>query len=95
MPNDNEQSKVEAKISLTPLFVIGGAILGVVIVVELILDPIEQMGWSLFWQGLFNGGSLDINEVLNSTTFWKCLAGLIGGGIISGMIYRNIIKRIK
>ena len=57
-----------------------GGILGVLLVRLLFLDPIEEMGWGMFWEGLFHGEFMDLGTVIQSVTFLKCLAGFILGG---------------
>jgi len=57
-----------------------GGILGVLLVRGLFLDPIEEIGWRMFWEGLFNGQTMDMGTVVQSATFLKCLAGFVLGG---------------
>lgn len=56
-----------------------GGIVGVLLVRALFLDPIEELGWRMFWGGIGNGRSMDLGMVVQSATFAKCLAGLLLG----------------
>lgn len=62
------------------LFVVGG-ILGVLIVRAFFLDPVEELGWRMFWEGLSNARVMNSEMVLKSTTFAKCVAGFLVGGL--------------
>jgi hypothetical protein len=62
------------------LFVLGGVLVGVVVIRTFFLDPMELMGWSMFWAGLFEGRIMDPAVVLESTTFWKSIGGAMAGG---------------
>jgi len=57
-----------------------GGVLGVLLVRALFLDPIEEIGWRMFWEGIFHGEIMDLGSVVQSTTFLKCLAGFVLGG---------------
>jgi hypothetical protein len=57
-----------------------GGILGVLLVRALFLDGIEEIGWRIFWEGLGNGRMMNFGAVVQSSTFAKCLAGLVIGG---------------
>ena len=57
-----------------------GGIVGVVLVRALFLDRVEEIGWRIFWEGIGNGRVMDFGVVVQSTTFVKCLAGLLIGG---------------
>jgi hypothetical protein len=56
-----------------------GGIAGVLLVRAFFLDPFEQFGWSMFWEGIANGQIMDLGTVVGSATFAKCLAGLVLG----------------
>jgi hypothetical protein len=56
-----------------------GGVAGVLLVRAFFLDPIEQLGWSMFWEGLANGQIMDLGTVVGSATFAKCMAGLVLG----------------
>jgi hypothetical protein len=55
-------------------FAVGG-IVGVFLIRVLFLDPFEQMGWTMFWQGFGRGDDMNWGMVLQSATFLKCLTG--------------------
>jgi hypothetical protein len=57
-----------------------GGILGVLLVRVFFLDGIEEIGWRIFWEGLGNGRMMNFGAVVQSSTFAKCLAGLVIGG---------------
>jgi len=65
-------------------FVLGG-ILGVCLIRALFLDPLEQMGWSMFWSGLGQGEDMNWGMVLQSATFLKCLTGFVLVGAAGGV----------
>jgi len=56
-----------------------GAIVGVLLVRAFFLDPIEEIGWRMFWAAVGEGRSMDFGMVIKSATFAKCLAGLVLG----------------
>jgi len=74
------------------LFIIGG-ILGIAIVKVLFLTPLEEIGFRLFWNGLFQGRIMDLEMVFKSTTFFKCLVGFIAGGLVALFITNYINKQ--
>jgi hypothetical protein len=60
-----------------------GGIVGVLLVRASFLDPLEELGWRMFWAAIGDGRSMDFGMVVQSATFAKCLAGLVlgaGGG---------------
>ena len=59
-----------------------GGIVGVLLVRAFFLDPIEELGWRMFWEGIGNGRSMDLGMVVQSATFVKCVAGLVIGGAL-------------
>jgi len=64
------------------LFLAGG-IFGGVIVRLFFLDPIQIIGWNIFWKRLFEGRVLNLEYVYESATFLKCATGFLIGGIFS------------
>lgn len=68
--------------SLFTLLFIAGGILGVLIVRGFFLNPLQEIGWRLFWTQLAEGNMMDVDLVFKSATFAKCLAGFIIGGFI-------------
>ena len=65
-------------------YILIGATLGLLIVKAFLLDGSEEIGWRIFWEGLFKGqlDSGDLEIVLKSTTFLKSVSGLIIGGVV-------------
>ncbi len=63
-----------------------------IIVRALFLDPIQEMGWSLFWNGLSEGEVMDLETLFQSKTFLKCVAGAATGGIL-GLALGNAIQK--
>jgi tetrahydromethanopterin S-methyltransferase subunit C len=70
------------KLSLVIALLIGGMI-GVLLVRLFFLDPLEKLGWSMFWSGLGNGRMMDLGIVLKSNTLAKCAGGFAIAGIAS------------
>ena len=64
---------------------LGGGALGILIVRALFLDPLEQLGWTMFWRGLEEGESMNWEAVLQSATFLKCLMGFVLFGVAGGV----------
>jgi len=65
-------------------FVVGG-IVGACLIRALFLDPFEQMGWTMFWEGLGHGEGTNWGMVLQSATFLKCLTGFVLVGAAAGV----------
>lgn len=72
-------------------FLVFGAA-GVFLVRAVWLDPIEIMGWNLFWNGVSSGQLMDLELLSNSTTFQKCLAGGLVLGIL-GLVFVSIARK--
>jgi hypothetical protein len=45
------------------------------------LDPVEELGWRMFWSGIGNGSLMDLSVVVHSTTFTKCACGFAVVGL--------------
>ncbi len=77
-------------------FVLIGAVIGLLIVRGFFLDPVEEMGWRLFWDALFGGhiGMRGAREVVGSATFTKSMLG-IGVGAVVGYIASSSSKAGK
>ena len=58
-----------------------GGIIGVGLVYKFWFDPIEYMGWELFWSSVKSYGlhAADIKMALHSSTFHKSLLGFVVG----------------
>jgi hypothetical protein len=65
-------------------FVVGGLV-GVFLIRALFLDPFEEIGWRIFWQGLGRGADMNWGMVLQSATFLKCLTGFALVGATAGV----------
>jgi len=70
---------------------IGGAI-GVLLVRLLVLDPIEKLAWGMFWSGLGNGEMMDLEIVLKSETFAKCIGGFVIVGVASAFAIKFALR---
>ncbi len=77
--NGNGAKKGSSYRTLT--FLLGG-IVGVAIVRYLILDPLEIIGWTIFWNALSEGRIMNLDSVFGSATFLKCAGGFIVGGFL-------------
>jgi len=84
-----------SKVTIIFLSIVGGLI-GIFVVYSIVLNPVEQIAWKLFWAGLeyqfINLDENTVNEVLKSSTFRKVLIGFIIGGI-TGMILGGAINK--
>jgi hypothetical protein len=49
------------------------------------LDPIEEIGWTMFWHRLAEGKTMRMEALFESTTFWKCVAGFLIAAVIGGI----------
>jgi hypothetical protein len=75
------------------LFLAGGFVLGVGLVRLFLLDTIEQIAFRLFFEALGNGGSgFSGSQILQSTTFWKCL---VGGGVCALLAAFLVAPKLK
>jgi len=70
------------------LFIIVGAIVGLLIVKGFMFDGIEEIAWHFFWNDVFNGnlGIKGMDQVLQSATFMKSMVGIFSGGILGLLI---------
>ena len=66
-----------------------GGILGVLVVRYFILEPIEVMGWNMFWSGISEGAQPNFKQVLKSDTFIKCAIGFAVGGFLGSLSGRS------
>ena len=74
------------------LIALAGAILGVLIVRGFFLDPVEELGWRMFWEGAARGQTMNLETVLRSSTFAKSLVGFVLGGV-SGLGVSALMKK--
>lgn len=66
------------------IFVVVGAVVGLLLVRVFMLDTIEEIGWRMFWDALFKGNisTKGIRMVFESATFTKSAIGMVVGGIL-------------
>ena len=66
------------------IFVVVGAVVGLLVVRGFMLDPIEEMGWRMFWDAFFKGdiGSDGMGTVFKSATFAKSAMGIAVGCVL-------------
>lgn len=69
------------------VFMLVGAVVGLLLVRAFMLDAIEEIGWRLFWDALLNGhvSTSAIGKVLGSSTFTKSAIGM-GVGAVLGLL---------
>jgi hypothetical protein len=75
----------------TIIFTIVGCIAGILIIRGFYLDPIEELGWRMFWEE-YHKGSVNWEIVKSSSTYQKCVTGgVIGGfiGLFIGLVIPN------
>ena len=54
---------------------------GVLLVRYFMLEPLELLGWKMFWGAIGQGNVMNLDMVFNSSTFWKCVAGFVILGV--------------
>ena len=69
-----------------------GSIIGVLIVRAFFLDPIQILGWNIFWERIADGELMHPDIAFRSNTFFKCVAGFIIGGIVGAYSGTILIK---
>lgn len=70
------------KTNLMVILALAGGVVGVLIVRYYFLNPIQIIGWNLFWSNLSHFNFDLFKFIFKSATFGKCLVGfLVGGGI--------------
>jgi len=64
------------------IFIIVGAVVGLLFVRGFILDTIEEIGWRMFWDALFKGNfsTRGLRIAIESSTFTKSVIGMAAGG---------------
>lgn len=72
-----------------------GAIAGVLIVRAIFLDPLQVMGWNLFWNSLSDGELMNPEVVFKSQTFMKCVVGFAIGGILGAWAGAAVQKALQ
>jgi hypothetical protein len=68
-------------------YILIGAVFGLLVVRGFFLDPVEEIGWRIFWDALFRGhiSMRGMEEVIGSATFAKSMLG-IGAGVVVGYL---------
>jgi predicted DNA repair protein MutK len=69
---------------VTSVFIVVGALAGLLVVRSFMLEPIEEMGWRMFWRTFSEGniGRVNMEMVFHSSTFGKSVVGVIVGGVV-------------
>jgi hypothetical protein len=72
---------------MKPIFVIGGAVVGLLVVRGFMFDTVEEIAWRLFWHEFFKGdvSALGMGEIVKSATFAKSVIGLVIGGVLGSI----------
>jgi hypothetical protein len=70
------------------IFIVAGALIGLLLVRSFMLDTFEEIGWRMFWDTLFKGNfsTKGIGRVVESATFTKSVIGMAVGGIIGLLV---------
>jgi hypothetical protein len=66
------------------IFVVVGAVVGLLFVRGFMLDTIEEIGWRMFWEAIFKGNfsTRGLRMAIESATFTKSAIGMIVGSVI-------------
>jgi hypothetical protein len=66
------------------IFVVVGAVVGLLFVRAFMLDTIEEIGWRMFWDALFKGNfsTRGLRIAIESSTFTKSVIGMAAGGVL-------------
>ena len=77
-------------------YILAGAVFGLLIVRGFFLDPVEEVGWRIFWEALFRGhiSMRGMKEVVGSATFAKSMLGITVGAVV-GYIASGKVKARK
>lgn len=81
---------------MKPIFIVSGSLLGLLIVRVFLLDTLELIGWHAIWDHVGKGGSLssnDVDMIIHSSTFAKCITGMLLGGLLGVLVFRAGGKR--
>ena len=62
-----------------------GGVIGVAIVRFYFLNPLQIIGWNLFWQNLSHLNFDMFKLIFKSATFGKCLVGFLAGGAVGAL----------
>lgn len=81
------------KKGLVELAELGGGVLGVVCVRLFLLNPIEQIGFSMVVNNPTKISSGDLSTIMHSTTFWKCVVGFLIGAVAGRFAAKAYLKQ--
>jgi hypothetical protein len=77
------------------IFVVVGAVVGLLFVRGFMLDTIEEIGWRMFWDALFKGNfsTRGLRIAIESSTFIKSVIGMAAGGVLGLLATRLATAR--
>jgi len=77
------------------IFVVVGALAGLLFVRGFMLDTIEEIGWRMFWDALFKGNfsTRGLRMAVESATFTKSAIGMAAGGVLGLLATRFVTAR--
>jgi hypothetical protein len=80
---------------LKMIFVVVGAVVGLLFVRSFMLDTIEEIGWRMFWDALLNGNfsTRGLRIAIESSTFIKSVIGMAAGGVLGMLATRFAAAR--
>lgn len=72
-------------------YILIGAAFGLLIVRGFFLDPVEEIGWRIFWEALFRGhiSMRGMQEAVGSATFAKSILGVGAGALVGYSASKN------
>jgi len=79
------------------IFVIVGAVVGLLFVRGFMLDTIEEIGWRVFWEALLKGNfsTRGLRMAIESSTFTKSAIGMGSGGVLGLLATRFVSSKKK
>lgn len=72
---------------------LAGAAIGFAIVKAAFLDTFEAIAFELAWAAAKQGHFFSSDSLLNSSTFWKCMAGAVVGLVAGVAVGGQLQKR--
>ena len=77
------------------IFVIVGAVVGLLFVRGFMLDTFEEIGWRVFWEALFKGNfsARGLRMAIESSTFTKSAIGMVTGGVLGLLATRFVTAK--
>ncbi|TYB32088.1 MAG: hypothetical protein FXF47_00450 [Candidatus Mcinerneyibacterium aminivorans] len=64
------------------MFMLIGGIIGLLIVRNFFLNPVQIAGWKMFWGSFPDAGLISIDTALSSKTFVKSALGFVIGAVV-------------